>query len=49
MFSTAPYYTTNQSDLQGKYKLWSFCHALLPNQFLFAKATVGQVKMEMFW
>lgn len=36
----------NQSNLQEEYKLWSFCNALLPNQFVFAKVTLGQVKME---
>lgn len=45
-FSTTTYYTTNQFDLQGKYKLWSFCNALLPNQFV-CKMTRGRVKMEM--
>lgn len=33
--STTTYRTTNQSDLQGKYKLWSFCNALLTNHFVF--------------
>lgn len=36
----------NQSDLQEEYKLWSFCNALLPNQFVFAKVALGHVKME---
>lgn len=41
-FSTTTYCTKNQSDLQGKYKLWSFCNALLPNQFAFAKWHVAR-------